>query len=195
MHVCRNAANLEYRTITFQFTEAKISFVLSSRLATFSQTCKGSYLGPSIMWIIMRLQFLFVSYSFFYHKSSKASRRAQYQLRLRSRTCLTLFLPCLIRGVSGFEDLHHSRFHVSRCVTHWLIRVFWLFNDRPVQAFECNPYPVNREQFSLINLNRYRKKENKSESLAFKLQAWTNEREKRQRCCSSNNCEPRQAVN
>ena len=37
-HVCGNAAKLEYRTIRFFFTEAKISFVLSSSLATFPQT-------------------------------------------------------------------------------------------------------------------------------------------------------------
>ena len=41
LHVCGNAANLEYRTIIF-FTEAKIYFVLSSRLAAFPQTRKGS---------------------------------------------------------------------------------------------------------------------------------------------------------
>ena len=43
LHICGNAANLEYRTIIkIQFTEAKICFVLSSKLAAFPQTCKGS---------------------------------------------------------------------------------------------------------------------------------------------------------
>ena len=43
LHVRGNAANLEYRTIRFPLlTEAKISFVLSSRLAAFPQMCKGS---------------------------------------------------------------------------------------------------------------------------------------------------------